>query len=112
MKKAMTSAELRAALAELGISQRQLARDIGHSHMAVSRWALDKTPVPRLAAAYVDLRLQIARRAVDTEELFWASADALADALVALRESVISRGPKRRIVTIVKIKEKPFDFSD
>jgi DNA-binding transcriptional regulator YiaG len=53
--------EFRAALDELGVSQRRFARQINMDITSVSRWATDKAEIPGIAAAYVRLRLAIHR---------------------------------------------------
>jgi len=49
----MTGAELRAALATIGWSQRELARRLGIDEARVRRWARDATPVPGAIAAWL-----------------------------------------------------------
>lgn len=60
----MTSEELRAALKELGISQRQLAREINMDPSSVNRWAMETAEIPGAAVAYIRLKLDI-KRAMD-----------------------------------------------
>jgi transcriptional regulator with XRE-family HTH domain len=51
----MTATEFRAALAALGIPQRQLATRLGVEVSTVNRWALSKIPVPRYAAYALEI---------------------------------------------------------
>lgn len=55
----MTSAEFRAALAELGLSQAQLSRTLGVHPMTVMRWANGHLVVPRYVAAYLALKMAL-----------------------------------------------------
>jgi DNA-binding transcriptional regulator YiaG len=55
----MTGVEFQAALDELGISQRDFARETGTHYTAVNRWAKGRVPIPGIAAAYVRLRLRL-----------------------------------------------------
>jgi len=43
----MTNTEFRAALKELGLSQRWLVERLGVETSTVNRWALGKAPVPK-----------------------------------------------------------------
>jgi DNA-binding transcriptional regulator YiaG len=49
--------EFRAALDELGVSQRRFARQINMDITSVSRWATNKAEIPGIAAAYIRLLL-------------------------------------------------------
>jgi DNA-binding transcriptional regulator YiaG len=55
----MTADELREALSYLDLSQRDLARNLGISITTVNRWCVNKLPVPKYAAAYLNLIKQI-----------------------------------------------------
>lgn len=54
---AMTSKELRAARAALGMTGDQLAATLGVTGRTYRRWELDETPVPAIAALAVRLLL-------------------------------------------------------
>jgi DNA-binding transcriptional regulator YiaG len=75
---AMTGSELRAALAELGISQAAFARELGVSALTVNRWCSEDwhdgrperpqrpQPVPRYVSRYIEVergRLALVRAA-------------------------------------------------
>lgn len=51
----MTSAELRATLKTLGISQKWLAERLGVATTTVNRWAVGDLAVPQYAIAYLEL---------------------------------------------------------
>jgi DNA-binding transcriptional regulator YiaG len=54
--------EFRALLKELGISQRQFARDIDDTDVTiVNRWATGKARIPGAASAYLRLRVKLHR---------------------------------------------------
>ena len=57
----MDKDELRAALKELGMSQRQLATEIDTDVTAVNRWAQGSRKVSGPAVAYIRLLLSIHR---------------------------------------------------
>ncbi|HXI58329.1 MAG TPA: hypothetical protein VNO55_19815 [Polyangia bacterium] len=50
----MTAPEFRAALDQLGWSQRGLAFSLGVSHNTVHRWALDQARVPAYVAGWLE----------------------------------------------------------
>lgn len=49
----MNSIDLKAALSDLGWSQKDLASRFGCDQDTVSRWATGKTPVPAYVAEYM-----------------------------------------------------------
>lgn len=49
------SNDLKQTLKILGLTQREFARKLGVDHMTVNRWITEKLPVPRYAAAYLEL---------------------------------------------------------
>lgn len=51
----MSGAELRAALLELGITQRRLARLLSYDNVTVNRWAQGTAPVPPAVAALLTI---------------------------------------------------------
>jgi transcriptional regulator with XRE-family HTH domain len=53
MPAAIPAAELRDMLADLGVSQTELARRLGVSRVTVNRWCQGIQPVPPYAVAYI-----------------------------------------------------------
>lgn len=58
-----TPDDFRAALDELGLSQREFAAIIDTDYTAVNRWALGKAKIQGAAWAYLDLKLGVKRLA-------------------------------------------------
>jgi transcriptional regulator with XRE-family HTH domain len=57
----MTADELRAALRELGYTQRRLAHLMGVDNATVNRWCQGTLKVPRYVEAYIELERETAR---------------------------------------------------
>lgn len=51
----MDGPNLKAALKDIGVTQRWLADQLGLAYSTVSDWARGDTPVPQYAIAYLDL---------------------------------------------------------
>jgi DNA-binding transcriptional regulator YiaG len=56
----MTPSQFKDALRELGISQRQFAREIEVDVTTVNRWANGKAEITGPAKAYLNLRVRLA----------------------------------------------------
>lgn len=55
----MTGIEFKEAIKNLGLTQREFARETGMSMSAVNEWATGRAKVPQIAAAYIRLRLEV-----------------------------------------------------
>ena len=59
----MTAVEFRAAMRNLGITQRALAERLGLAISTVNRWAMGQAEVPQYAVAYLESRAENLRLA-------------------------------------------------